>query len=187
MTLPEPSCRVRLTEDAIADLYRLQKKDPQILRDVFAKMLVLERSPDAGEPLLGALVGFRKIVVGNRDWRIVWRQTSDDAHDPVLEIAEVWAAGARADNEIYDEMKIRLDRLKESNQPQAKPLIDVIEQLGRLYSNIEARPEPEVPLALPEWLARGLAENLHMSREQISNLTESQAQQLMMEHWAKGK
>jgi mRNA interferase RelE/StbE len=37
----------------MADLYRLQKKDPRILRDVFAQMLLLERSPNAGEPLLG--------------------------------------------------------------------------------------------------------------------------------------
>lgn len=116
----------------------------------------------------------------------MWRQASDDAQEPVLEIAEVWAAGARADNEIYDEMKSRLGKLKESNQPQAKPLIDVIEQLGRLYSDIEAHPEPEVPLALPEWLARGLAENLHLTHEQTSRLAEEQAQQLMMEHWAGG-
>lgn len=178
---------MRLTEDAIADLYRLQKKDPQILRDVFAKMLLLERSSGAGEPLLGALVGFRKIVVGDRDWRIVWRETSDDTHDPVLEIAEVWAAGARADSEIYDEMKSRLDKLKASDHPQAKPLIAVIEQMGRLYAGINAHPEPELSTALPEWLARGLAENLHLPQEEINGLTEEQAQKLMMEHWQNPK
>ncbi len=45
-------CRVRLTEDAVADLQRLEKKSPQIVRDVFAKMLLLEPSNQAGEPLL---------------------------------------------------------------------------------------------------------------------------------------
>lgn len=64
-------CIVRLTEDAVSDLHRLHKKDPQIVRSVFKKMLLLEKSPEAGEPLLGALVGFRKLVVGDRDWRIV--------------------------------------------------------------------------------------------------------------------
>lgn len=171
----------------MADLYRLQKKDPQILRAVFAKMLLLERSPGAGEPLLGALVGFRKIVVGDRDWRIVWRVTSDDTHEPVLEIAEVWAAGARADSEIYDELKGRLAKLKASDQPQAKPLFDVIMQMGRLYEGIKAHPEPAPPVALPEWLARGLTEDLHLTHEEIGHLTEEQAQKLMMEHWQNPK
>ena len=71
MDSSSPRCRVRLTEDAVSDLYRLQKKDPRIVRDVFKKMLLLERAADAGEPLLGALVGFRKLVVGDRDYRIV--------------------------------------------------------------------------------------------------------------------
>ena len=70
-------CVVRLSEDAIADLHRLGKKDPHIVRTVFKKMLLLERSTNAGEPLLGALLGFRKLIVGDRDWRIVWRVTAD--------------------------------------------------------------------------------------------------------------
>lgn len=63
-------------------------------------MLLLERSTEAGEPLLGTLLGCRKLVVGDRDYRIVWRETVDDAHQPVLDIAEVWAAGVRADTPL---------------------------------------------------------------------------------------
>ncbi|MCW2132330.1 type II toxin-antitoxin system RelE family toxin [Arthrobacter sp. VKM Ac-2550] len=80
MSQQEPSAQehastavVRLTDDAIADLRRLQKKDPQIVRWAFKKMLLLERPAHAGEPLLGSLIGFRKLAVGDRDWRIVWR------------------------------------------------------------------------------------------------------------------
>ena len=87
-----PRAVVRLTEDAIADLHRLHRKDPQIVRWAFKKMLLLERSVDAGEPLLGDLIGFRKLVVGDRDWRIVWRTTTDTVGATVIDVAEVWAA-----------------------------------------------------------------------------------------------
>lgn len=187
MTLPEPTCRVRLTEDAVADLYRLQKKDPQIVRAVFAKMLLLERSPGAGEPLLGALVGFRKLVVGNRDYRIVWREASDDSRDPVLDIAEVWAAGVRADSEVYGEMEARLDKLKSSGTPQALALVEVIDKMGALFRNIEAHPEPQPVIALPAWLVQGLIENLHMTEDEVAQLTEDEAQALLMAHWSKPK
>lgn len=176
--------RVRLTEDAIADLHRLQKKDPQILRDVFAKMILLERSPLAGEPLLGELVPFRKLVVGNRHWRIIWRQTTDEAHQPVLEVAEVWAVGARSDDEIYIEMKTRVDKLKKKAGPQAKPLVDVLEAMGERYSKVPAHPEPTPRQTLPRWLAEGLRSELHLSEAELSDLTKEQAHQMMIDHWS---
>lgn len=67
-------------------------------------MLLLEADPLAGEPLLGSLIGYRKLVVGNRDWRIVWRAVTDQRGIVSVEIAEVWAVGARADSEVYSEM-----------------------------------------------------------------------------------
>ncbi|WP_143758378.1 type II toxin-antitoxin system RelE family toxin [Corynebacterium efficiens] len=84
MPLPEPRARVRLTDDAVADLRRLKRKDPQIVREVFKKMLLLERATDAGEPLLGALVGFRKLVVGDCDYRIAWGKR------PMMPISRSW-------------------------------------------------------------------------------------------------
>lgn len=186
MTDPPPA-RIRLTEDAIADLHRLQKKDPQILRDVFAKMILLERSPSAGEPLLGDLVPFRKLVVGNRHWRIIWRQTTDESHQPILEIAEVWAVGARSDDEIYLEMKTRSAKLKENPSPVAKPLIEVIEALGKRFSSVPAHPEPEPPERLPAWLAEGLRSELHLNETEIGALTQDQAHQMMIDHWSRRK
>jgi len=62
--------------------------------------LLLERDADAGGPLLVQLVGWRKLTVGARDWRIVWRVTTDGAGVPTITIAEVWAVGARSDAQV---------------------------------------------------------------------------------------
>lgn len=176
-------CIVRLTEDAVADLYRIHKKDPSILRAVFKKMLLLEKSPTAGEPLLGALVGFRKLVVGDRDWRIVWRITEDSSGIPVLDISEVWAVGARSDGEVYDELTSRVARM--GNDPKIRPLKDVITQLGRLYESVQVTAEPSRESVLPEWMEVALKEQLHLQPQEIVELTEQQAQQKLMEHWSK--
>lgn len=175
-------CIVRLTEDAVADLYRLRKKDPSILRAVFKKMLLLEHSPTAGEPLLGALVGFRKLVVGDRDWRIVWRITVDATGTPILDISEVWAVGARSDGAVYDELTSRVARM--GDDPKIQPLKDVIIQMGRLYESVEATAEPSRTPRIPGWMETALKDQLHLSAQDISTLTEPQAQKLLMEHWS---
>lgn len=185
MESPEPRARVRLTDDAVADLRRLEKKDPQIVRAVFKKMLLLERAPDAGEPLLGALIGFRKLVVGDRAYRIVWRQTTDDAHRPVLEVAEVWAVGARADSEVYDEMMQRAATLEQAGHPRSQSLAAVVREMGRLYSEATPQPEPATDSGLPEWLRQALRENLSLTPGEIGQLTRSEAQRLLVEHWSK--
>jgi mRNA interferase RelE/StbE len=72
------------------------------------KFALLERNPEAGAPLGGVLAGFRKLTVGNRDWRIIWRVTNDPSGVVVIDVAEVWAIGARAEGEVYEEMRARL-------------------------------------------------------------------------------
>lgn len=175
-------CIVRLTEDAVSDLHRLHKKDPRIVRAVFKKMLLLEQSPEAGEPLLGALVGFRKLVVGDRDWRIVWRITEDASGIPVLDISEIWAVGARSDGEVYEELTSRVARM--GNSPKIRPLKDVIIQMGRLYESVEATAEPALASTLPEWMISALKDQLHLSDPEISELSEQQGQQRLIEHWS---
>lgn len=182
----EPSgrrpCRVRLTADAVADLERLRRRDPEIVRTVVKKMLLLERSPEAGEPLLGALVGFRKLVAGNRDWRIVWRVTEDTAHQPVLDIAEVWAAGSRTDGAVYEELRRRVDQARGSESIHVRALAAVVAEMAHL--EVEAAPEPERHPALPDWLARGLAEVLHLSESEIAEIPVGEAQRRLAEHWS---
>lgn len=176
--------RVRLTDDAVSDLERLHRKDPQILRDIFAKMILLERAADVGEPLVGGLIGFRRLVVGNRTWRIIWRETTDTEHRPVLDIAEVWAAGAREDAEVYREMKERVLELKRGHHPQVHALETIVEHMGRLYQGIRASPEPTPPPALPDWLVAGLKNELHLTDDRIAELTEQEAHQLMIRYWS---
>lgn len=180
-----PRCRVRLTEDAVSDLHRLHRKDPNIVRAAFAKMLLLERSTSAGEPLMGALVGYRKLIVGDRDWRIVWRETTDNDHNPVLDIAEVWAAGARSDSDVYTEMRQRVAAMKSEGNPIAIPLSEVVERMGRLYEHVEAHPEPVKESVLPGWLAQGLKSSLGLEDEEISALSQEEAQAMMTEHWSR--
>jgi mRNA interferase RelE/StbE len=148
-------------------------------------MMLLERATDAGEPLVGALVGFRKLVVGNRVWGIVWRETTDENHRPVLDIAEIWAAGARDDGDVYAEMRERVDRLKTTGDPLARPLADVVEKLGRRYSDVVASPEPDVVEPLPSWLESGLRSELRMTDKQISGLSQTEAHQLVIAHWSR--
>src|SRR5690606_25938258 len=117
-------------------------------------MLLLEKSPEAGEPLLGALVGFRKLVVGDRNRRIVWRITEDASGRPILDISEVWAIGARSDGEVYDELTSRVARM--GDNPKIQSLKDVIVQMGRLYASVEATAEPLKASMLPEWMQTAL-------------------------------
>lgn len=168
----QPAAYVRLTAPAIEDLKRLLKKDPQIVRAALKKMLLLERDPGAGEPLVGQLVGWRKLTVGNRDWRIVWRVTTDAAGATVIDIAEVWAVGARADSEIYDEMKTRLAASEAG--PEATALSEAIELLGKSVAGAIAPTAEPAFDPVPEWLARRL-EKAGMSEEQIAALTPEQA------------
>lgn len=179
---PQRACIVRLTEDAVDDIRRLHKKDPHIVRTVFKKLLLLEQSAEAGEPLLGALVGFRKLVVGDRDWRIVWRVTEDADGTPIFDVSEVWAIGARADSEIYDELRARLARI--GDNPTLQPLKEVISAMGRLYESIEAAPELVRNTSLPDWLETALREQLNLGPQAISGLSEAEAQELLMNHWS---
>ncbi len=71
-------------------------------------MHLLEENPNAGEPLLGGLIGWRKLTVGDRDWRVVWRSTTDSDSTPIIEVAEVWAVVARSDSDIHEEMAARV-------------------------------------------------------------------------------
>lgn len=99
---------MRLTDDAVEDLQTLFKADPQIVRRALKKMIQLKRDHNAGDPLLGGLIGYRKVTVGDRGWRIVWRVVQDEAGDFRVEVAEVWAVGYRKDSEVYEEIAQRV-------------------------------------------------------------------------------
>lgn len=178
-----PGAVVRLTEDAIADLRHLLRKDPQIVRWAFKKMLLLERSVNAGQPLLGDLIGFRKLVIGDRGWRIVWRVTTDSVGATQVDVAEVWAAGARSDDEVYQEMRRRVAGL--GNSPKVVALTEVIESMGRVFSDLTATPEPQPRESLPTWLAERLVA-IGLSADEIATTTPEQAMARLEAHWSGG-
>lgn len=166
---------VWLTDPAIDDLRRL---DGAALVWALKKMLLLESNPNAGEPLLGKLVGYRKLVVGDRDWRIVWRTTTDERGGVVIEIAEVWAVGARADSEVYAEMSRRVAAMVA--QPAKRPLANVIEALGKAAKGITARPPYQPPPSPEPWLVDLLVRAVGLNRPTVEAMTVEEA----MDAWA---
>jgi len=174
----QPLAYVRLTEPAVSDLHALLAKDPQILRAALRKMLLLERSPEAGEPLLGALIGWRKLVVGDRHWRIVWRVSKDSNGNVVLTICEVWAVGARSDDEVYREMLSRIDAA--GRNPTTVALAEVARILAaRLGTGlVEAAAEP-IHDPVPPWLRHRLIHSAGLAGDAVDALTGAEA----MDRW----
>jgi mRNA interferase RelE/StbE len=178
---------VRFADDAVADLERMVRKgDPQVARWALKKCLLLERDPEAGEGLRGPLVGYRKLTVGDRDWRVVWRVTHDDEGRPVVDVAEIWAMGPRSDSEVYEEMNSRVTTL--SANPATVPLAEVIERLGKVAaglsaSNAEPVKGPDAAAGgalaadaeLPSWLAKSLVAVVGLRPEEVSQLSVPEA------------
>jgi mRNA interferase RelE/StbE len=164
---------VRLTEGAIDDLHRLNQRNREAVRWCLKKILLLERDPEAGEGLLGNLIGFRKLTVGDRHWRIVWRVTHDVTGPAIVDVAEVWAAGARSDSEVYTEVENRIATLGSS--PATQALSDVLAILAKASKGMEAAPYPQhAGEAVPSWLADALA-GRGLSAGEIAAMTPEQA------------
>ena|SRR5581483_11833664 len=115
------SIRVELTADAGADLERYAASGS--LERFLAKLVCLEDvGGDAGVPLGRGLVGWRKIVVGDRDWRIIFRL------DERGTLATVWVIGDRADEECYREAQRRIAAAGDA-RPEAASLAAVLVRL----------------------------------------------------------
>lgn len=172
---PGQPAEVWLTDPAVEDLRRL---DGAVLVWALKKMLLLESNPRAGEPLLGRLIGYRKLVVRHRDWRIVWRTTTNDRGGVVIEIAEVWAVGARADSEVYAEMARRVAMMVA--QPAKRPLAHVVEALGKAAKGVTPRPPYELPPTPEPWLVDLLVRTVGLERATVEAMTVEEA----MDAWA---
>lgn len=169
-----PGCVVRLTDDAVEDLQQLFKADPQIVRWALKKMIQLERDPNAGDPLLGGLIGDRKITVGDRDWRVVWRIEQDEAGDYLIEVAEVWAIGYRKDSEVYEEIRQRVASADSS--PRTKALSEILELFAKQARDLTATPAPDNPEPVPKWLTDALlyVVKIPASRVEVMSLDEAE-------------
>lgn len=93
--------RVELIAEAVADLAGYAESG--VLPLFLKKLIRLEEAgKDAGLPLGRGLTGWRKIVVGDRNWRIVFTV------DPEETVATVWVIGDRDDAACYEDAERRL-------------------------------------------------------------------------------
>lgn len=100
--------RVELLDDAVADLAKHAESGK--LKLFFRKLVEIEqKGSEAGEPLGRDLVGWRKITVGNRNWRIVFRV------DKAEEVATVCVIGDREDGACYEEARHRADKAQDND------------------------------------------------------------------------
>jgi mRNA interferase RelE/StbE len=157
---------ITFTDSAIDDLRRV---GPDAVPKVLKKVLLLLDDPKAGYPLGGELTGFRKLVVGRNTWRVVYRVDDEGS----VEICEVWAIGARADAEVYEEAAARV-KSSADERPELHKLVDVVERLGRLANHIRL-PAVTVREPVPEWLAGRLIRTVGMRPEDVAALTLEQA------------
>ena len=167
--------QVRFTDPAFEDLKVFARKGaPQVVRAALKKCLLLERDPEAGEPLKGGLIGYRKLVLGDRDWRIIWRVTHDDAGAIIVDVAEVWTVGARSDPDVYDEMAQRVKVL--GRNPHTVPLAEAIAALGKLAHRLGTQPAPDDEL--PLWLDSVLTSVVGMPAAEVRHLSATEAQSI---------
>lgn len=97
---------VRFTAKAVEDIANL---DGSVQPRVLKKILLLEQNAEAGQPLgkKGGtqLTTLRKLVVGNRDWRIVYRI------EPSGDVVVIWVVADRDDSEAYELAARRLNEM----------------------------------------------------------------------------
>lgn len=158
----------------------MRKGDPQVVRWALKKMIHLEQNPEAGDALLGGLLGWRKLTVGDRAWRLVWRVTHDDAGEAIVDVAEIWAFGARSDAEVYHEMEARIATAPRTLH--TKALADVLATLGRLTHDIEATPEPTTPEPPPKWLRESLLYVVRLPVDQVDAMNREAAEQIWSDY-----
>jgi mRNA interferase RelE/StbE len=118
------SVRIELIDEAVEDLVRYARTGnlPLFLK----KLIRLEEvGKDAGLPLGRGLTNWRKIVVGDRNWRIIFTT------DPEETVATVWVIGDRDDAQCYEDAQRRLAALGKT-QPHAASLAAVMFQLGEM-------------------------------------------------------
>ncbi|MBV9728711.1 MAG: type II toxin-antitoxin system mRNA interferase toxin, RelE/StbE family [Pseudonocardiales bacterium] len=95
---------VQLTEDAREDLHDLDGTARVIVLKGLKKLQTEpeKRGSPLGSKLSGNLTTFRKLVVGDRDYRIVYRVDVDGS------VVVVWVIGRRSEDEVYQLAMSRL-------------------------------------------------------------------------------
>jgi mRNA interferase RelE/StbE len=116
--------RVELIDEAVDDLIRYAETGNL---PIFLKKLIYleDAGKDAGLPLGGGLTGWRKIVVGDRNWRIIFTMNDSET------VATVWVIGDRDDAACYEDARRRVNALSKT-QPHATSLAAVMFKLTQV-------------------------------------------------------
>lgn len=117
------TAKVRLLPEAADDVRALDGAARKLVLKALKK---LEDSPEQRGTPLGSkanaqsdLSGFRKLVVGDRAYRIVYQVRPDGS------AVIVWVVGARADDEVYRLAQRRVDSYAEAEkQAMLRALLD---------------------------------------------------------------
>ncbi|GAB3871230.1 hypothetical protein GCM10029964_007170 [Kibdelosporangium lantanae] len=160
--------RVTFTDAALDDLRRL---GPDVAPKVLRKIVTLRADPEVGIPLAGQTAGFRRLTVGWKQQRVVYRLTGDGT----LEICAIWSIGTRSDSEIYAEATARVATAP-GDDPALRRLADVIGVLGRGVARVDAVWPAESPgEPVPDWLADRLVHKAGVAAEKVAALNLQQA------------
>jgi mRNA interferase RelE/StbE len=102
--------KVVLTDEALEDLRDLDGSARKLVIKALGKLRDApeQRGTALGSRRTGNLTGFRKLVVGDRQYRIVYRIDGDGS------ICVVWVVGSRVDEECY---RIAVARLQKHADP----------------------------------------------------------------------
>lgn len=120
---------MQLTAEAKEDVRDLDRSAQRLVLRALKK---LEVSPEQrGAPLgshAGNLTSFRKLVVGNRDYRVIYRIEADGA------VVIVWVVSERADEKCYELALSRIRMYQDRG---------LAEGLERMITNVWSNTEPE--------------------------------------------
>lgn len=96
--------RVQLLPEAVEDLKELDGSARKVVAAGIEKLRTDPhlRGAPLGSNVTGNLTGLRKLVVGNRTYRIVYQVRADNT------VVVVWVIGRRADSEVYEVAKARV-------------------------------------------------------------------------------
>lgn len=166
----EATYAVRFTLPALNDLRSLARRDPQIVRAVLAKVQLLKRDPYAGRPLAGNLIGWRKLVVGDRHWRVVWRVVKEADGTSAVEVSEIWGVGARSESAIYSELERRIADMPEGPETQALAQVTALMTGSRGTREYDNPAEP-----VPDWLVARLTEKAGLRADQVQAMSLEEA------------
>ncbi len=93
----------------------------------------------------------------------------DDSTSVVVDIAEVWAIGARSDGEVYEEVRGRIDSLP--SNPQTVALEEVLKYFEKKNGEEESVEELAQEEKLPDWLVNDLIELAGMEEDEVQMMS----------------